>query len=257
MKRRTLLTIGLGAASASCVPIGFGIEAVGAQAAEGRLLSRLPKTPPAPASATGAQPLGLDSGRDGVLYIPPGLTEPAPFLLLLHGATGSAAGITRRIDAFANADALKLVVLAPDSREATWDVTRKAFGPDVAFVDRALALAFERVALDPRRIAIGGFSDGASYALSLGLLNGDLFTHIAAWSPGFFVAPDPRGRPSIYVSHGQRDEILPIETTSRRLVPRLEKAGYDVRYREFPGPHTVPPPILKEALEWFTGAKGG
>ena len=255
MKRRRLLAIGLGAVSAGCgsFTVGASVEPVGSPATEGRLLSRLPKTPPGPVSTTGAQPLGLDSGRDGILYIPPGLTEPAPFLLLLHGATGSAAGITRRLNAFANADALKMVILAPDSREGTWDATRRGFGPDVAFVDRALALAFERVALDPKRIGIGGFSDGASYALSLGILNGDLFTHIAAFSPGFFVADAPVGKPLIYMSHGQQDEILPIDTTSRRLRPRFERAGYEVRYREFPGPHTVPPPIVKEALEWFVG----
>ena len=34
-----------------------------------------------------------------------------------------------------------------------------------------------------------GFSDGASYALSLGAANGDLFTHIAAFSPGFMRPP--------------------------------------------------------------------
>jgi phospholipase/carboxylesterase len=257
MDRRAFLTLGMGAASAGCWRFGPGIsvEAVGSPATEGRLLTRLPKTAPGPVPATGAQPLGLDSGRDGVLYVPPGLTGPAPFLLLLHGATGSAAGITRRTNAFANADAFKMVILAPDSRETTWDVTRKGFGPDVAFVDRALAQTFGRVALDPTRIAVGGFSDGASYALSLGLLNGDLFTHIAAWSPGFFVAEAPVGKPLIYMSHGQQDEILPIDTTSRRLRPRLERAGYEVRYREFPGPHTVPPPVLKESLEWIVGKK--
>lgn len=34
-----------------------------------------------------------------------------------------------------------------------------------------------------------GFSDGASYALSLGLPNGNLFSHIVAFSPGFMRAP--------------------------------------------------------------------
>jgi phospholipase/carboxylesterase len=252
-RRRVLLTVGLGALSAGCGSVGFGVEAVGSPAADGRFASRLPKTPPGPVSVTGAQPLGLDNGRDGVLYIPPGLTGPAPLLLLLHGATGSAARITQRLNAFANADAFKMVILAPDSREGTWDVVRKGFGLDVAFVDRALAQTFERVALDPKRIAVGGFSDGASYALSLGLMNGDLFTHIAAFSPGFFVADAPVGKPLIYISHGQQDEILPIDNTSRRLRPRLERAGYDVRYREFPGPHTVPAPVLKEALEWIAG----
>ncbi len=177
-------------------------------------------------TATGAQPIGLDSGRDGVIYLPPGLTGPAPLFVLLHGATGSAAGITGRTGAFALADELKMVILAPDSRERTWDAIRGQFGPDVAFLDKALAKVFETVPIDRKRVAVGGFSDGASYAISLGLQNGDLFTHVAAFSPGFFVGNQRRGRPLFYVSHGKRDQILPFDTTSRRIVPELEAANY-------------------------------
>jgi predicted esterase len=39
------------------------------------------------------------------------------------------------------------------------------------------------VAIDPARVAIGGFSDGATYALSLGLINGDLFKRVAPSHP--------------------------------------------------------------------------
>lgn len=46
------------------------------------------------------------------------------------------------------------------------------------------------VAIDPAHVAIGGFSDGASCALSLGLVNGDLFTHVMAFSPGLVVADE-------------------------------------------------------------------
>lgn len=145
------------------------------------------------------------------------------------------------------------MVLAPDSRHRTWDAIRGAFGPDAAFVDKALAQVFATVAIDPQRVAVGGFSDGATYALSLGLVNGDLFTHVAAFSPGFFVAGERHGAATFYVSHGQQDEILPIATTSRRPVPALKRAGYDVRYREFNGPHTVPPAIAREAFLWIAG----
>ena len=104
----------------------------------------------------------------------------------------------------------------------------------------------------PARVAIGGFSDGASYALSLGLANGDLFTHVIAFSPGFITPAPPAGRPPIFVSHGTEDQVLGIDVTSRRIVPRLKSAGYTVTYREFTGPHTVPTPIAREALEWLT-----
>ena len=62
------------------------------------------------------------------------------------------------------------------------------------------------------------------------------------------------GRPSVFVSHGTQDEILRIDASSRVFVPTLKGAGYRVRYHEFEGPHTVPPDIAPEALEWFTGA---
>ena len=180
MSRRTLLALGgLCVVCAACGSGDFGaameVEA-GSPASEGHLLSRPPKEPPPVPTATGAQPIGLDGGRDGVIYLPPGLTGPAPLLVLLHGATGSAAGITRRTEAFALADELKMVILAPDSRERTWDAIRGQFGPDVAFLDKALAKVFETVPIDRKRVAVGGFSDGASYAISLGLQNGDLFT---------------------------------------------------------------------------------
>ena len=259
MSRRTLLALGgLCVVCAACGSGDFGaamaVEA-GSPASDGHLLSRPPKELPPVPTATGAQPIGLDSGRDGVIYLPPGLTGPAPLFVLLHGATGSAAGITRRTEAFALADELKMVILAPDSRERTWDAIRGQFGPDVAFLDKALAKVFETVPIDRKRVAVGGFSDGASYAISLGLQNGDLFTHVAAFSPGFFVGNQRRGRPLFYISHGKRDEILPFDTTSRRIVPELEAANYSVRFKEFDGPHTVPAPIAREAFEWIAGKK--
>ena len=246
--RRDVLILGAGAVATAC----SASTAVDAAGGGGRLTARPPAdAPPVPAT-TGAQPLGLASGRDGVCYVPPGLTGPAPLLVLLHGATGSAAGITNRLGV-ALADELKLVILAPDSRDRTWDAIRGRFGPDTAFIDRALAHVFARVPIDRDRLAVGGFSDGASYAISLGVLNGDLFTHVAAFSPGFWVGDQPRGRARFWVSHGRRDEILPIESTSRRVVPALERAGYSVRYKEFDGPHTVPPALAREALEWIAG----
>jgi phospholipase/carboxylesterase len=245
---------GIGSCSGGIGSVGFGVETVaGSAASDGHLRSRPPRVAAALPTTTGAQPLGLGGGRDGLIYVPPGVTGPAPLFVLLHGATGSAGGITRRTDAFALADELKMVILAIDSRARTWDAIGGRFGPDVAFLDKALAKVFGQVPIDPKRVAIGGFSDGASYAISLGLQNGDLFTHVAAFSPGFFVPGEQHGTPRFYVSHGQQDEILPIATTSRRLVPALKNAGYDVRYREFNGPHTVPLPIAREALEWIAG----
>ena len=227
-------------------------QGIGNGAARGRLLASPAPPPSPPVAAGGLRHLGLGSGRDGLLYVPRGhdATGATPLALTLHGAGGDArSGISHLIDL---ADEFGLVLLSPESRGRTWDVLGGGFGPDVGFIDRALGQTFDRLAVDASRLAVTGFSDGASYALSLGLTNGDLFTHVMAFSPGFAAPADRRGKPPVFVSHGTRDRVLPIERCSRRIVPQLEREGYGVRYREFDGPHTVPETVAREALEWFT-----
>ena len=219
------------------------------ESAEGRLAAR--PSSPTLTSAPGLYPLGLARERDALLYVPKGYNpnRPSPLAVMLHGAGGTAQHGMSLLSALA--ETANFLVLAPASRDQTWDVIRSAFGPDVELIDKALAATFERCAIDARRVAVGGFSDGATYALSLGLTNGDLFTHLIAFSPGFMAPAHQIGAPRCYVSHGTRDAVLPIERCSRRLVPELDRVGYDVTYHEFDGPHTVPVDIAREAVDWF------
>jgi phospholipase/carboxylesterase len=144
-------------------------------------------------------------------------------------------------------------MLVPDARGNTWDGIESRIGPDVRFIDNALRHTFQRVAIDPERIALAGVSDGASYALSLGLANGDLFTHLIALAPGSIFTPGaPAGRPRIFVGHGTRDRVLPIDFTSRRMVPQLRAAGYDVTYREIDDGHNVHKSLVRDAMQWLT-----
>ena len=201
---------------------------------------------------TGSHALGLGKDRDGLLIVPKSYRPetPAPLAVLLHGAGGFA---RRVVSLFPMADDLGIIVLSTDSRGSTWDGIRDSFGPDIEFLNRALAYTFDRCAIDKNRMAIGGFSDGATYGMSVGLASGDLFTHILAYSPGFIIPSPTHGKPKVFVSHGTADRILPIQETSRRIVPRLQAADYDVKYREFDGPHAVPSDIAREGLTWFLG----
>lgn len=235
-------------------------------AAQGRLLTRpsIPRqvtTKPPP----GFHPLNLKGDdlpqtlrkRDGWLYVPQTYraTRPAPLVIMLHGAGGDAQGGLAPFQDLA--DAAGLILLAVDSRKLTWDVIRGQYGPDILFLDRALAHTFDRYAIDPSHIAIEGFSDGASYALSVGIMNGDLFTHVIAFSPGFAKPIAQYGIPRLFVSHGIHDPVLSIDYCSRRIVPLLQQADYDIHYREFDGSHTVPPEIAAEAIQWFTATPPG
>ncbi len=216
----------------------------------GRLRARPDEMPPRNEPA-GLHPLGLSKGRDGLIYVPPaaGPELPRPLVIALHGAAGNAQGGLAPLLPFA--DAAGLLLLAPESRERTWDLMSGGLGSDVAFIDEALVHTFARHVIDPTRIAIQGFSDGASYALSLGLANGDLTGHIIAFSPGFSAPPQRRGRPRIFISHGTQDQVLPIAATSRKIVGELRRHGYELVYREFDGPHAFPSDITREAVDWF------
>lgn len=247
MTRRDLLRLAGGALVAPMAGACAG------QPAERLAVAPVPPTSTASsAGPPGAlEPLGLGGERDGVLMLPPG-ADPAPLILMLHGASGTGRRAARLI--LGPAEERGCVVLAPDSRGASWDAITGAFGPDVRFLERALGAALGRRAVDRTRIAVAGFSDGATYALALGRANGGLFTHLIAFSPGFLLPIRTAGAPRIFVSHGRQDRILPIDSCSRRMVPRLRDARYDVRYREFDGDHEVPEAVAREALDWFVAA---
>jgi phospholipase/carboxylesterase len=207
--------------------------------------------PPTASVAPGERPLGFNGNRDGLLYVPKGHDSKvaAPLVVMLHGAGNSARGMAYT---FPMADEFGVIVVAPDSRHLTWDVVRGTWGADVEFIDGALNQTFKQCAVDSSRIAVGGFSDGASYALSLGMANGDLFTHLMAFSPGFIAAAPAVSKPKIFVSHGRQDRILQIDASSRVIVRQLRSLGYGVNYAEFDGPHTVPTSIARQAFAWFT-----
>jgi phospholipase/carboxylesterase len=209
-----------------------------------------------PAAAARARLAAGTSTLDGgaLLHVPPAAATggASPLVVLFHGAGSSAAAGLGLLAGLA--DAGGLVLLAPQSRASTWDVIRGGFGPDVAQLDGALAEVFAGLRIDASRIALGGFSDGASYALSLGLGNGDLVTHLIAFSPGFAAPAARRGLPCVLVTHGTADRVLPIDRCSRALVPRLRRAGYDVTYEEFEGGHELPPRLAQAAVEWLLSA---
>jgi phospholipase/carboxylesterase len=203
----------------------------------------------------GIIPLALTEKRDGFIYIPKNYNKnsPTPVALVMHGAGGQA---DHGLDLLRQyADQRNIILIAPASREATWDIIMKdSFDADVIFINQALSIVFNRFNIDTAHIAIGGFSDGASYALSIGLSNGDLFTHIIAFSPGFSYTVAKKGKPTVFISHGTNDGVLPINPCSRRIVAQLKSLDYNVNYQEFEGEHVIPAQISANAVDWFLGS---
>ena len=218
---------------------------------DGRLTAR-PAPPSVELLEPGLYPLGLsDGGRDGLIYVPDA-DGPRPVMLVLHGATMKAKWMARPL--VAAADDAGLIMVIPDSREdgTSWDILMGGYGPDVAYCDSALEYAFAHCNISPTQVSVGGISDGASYALSLGIMNGDLFEAIVAWSPGFLAPKVQVGKPRVFLSHGTQDSILPIDRCGRPIAVGLHNNDYEIEYIEFDGGHEMPDPIIRASFSWLT-----
>ena len=232
MNRRGFLTLGVAGA------LGVMREAQAGQAA--------------PADVPyGESRLGIAAGlRDGTLYVPkvykPGVAMPV--LMMLHGYAGFGDNM-RSI--FQLSDEFGVIVIAPESRDVTWGQSAPGFDNDVRYLSAAVRQVVDTLDVDPTHVALGGISDGAGYALSMGLAYGGSFNHLMIFSGGLMIPFRRQGSPHIFIAHGLNDVQMPIDRTGRRFATELKTQGYDVTFREYDGGHGVPRPVMREAFEWF------
>jgi len=218
------------------------------------LMGRLFFTPTAPTKPPlqpGRHNLGIAEERDAILYVPTGLEEEVavPLLVMFHGGGGSAEKVLPFLQEHAERN--QFLLLVPQSIYPTWDIVIGGNGPDLLRLNQALAKVSSHYFIDPDHFGFAGFSDGGSYSLSNGITNGDLITHVIVFSGGFMSVFMQEGEPKIFIAHGLSDEQLPIETSGRPHAEKLKAAGYDVTFLEFNGNHSIQPPIVELAVEFF------
>jgi phospholipase/carboxylesterase len=221
----------------------------------GRMNFRPGGAPTAARLSAGRHELAFDEGRDAVLVVPDGLDdeEPVPLVVMFHGAGGEA---NRVLPAWVpHARARKFLLLAPQSMFVTWDIVIGGHGPDLQRLDSALATVARHFRLDPARLAFAGFSDGGSYALSVGLTNGDVASHVIGLSAGFMNTFTQAGTPRVFLAHGRADSQLPMETSAHPHAKRLLDSGYDLCLQPFDGDHVIVPWVVGRAVDFFLGVR--
>ena len=220
----------------------------------GRLTFRPGEAPSAGLLPPGRHGLAFPEGREAVLVVPEGLEPGAavPLLVMFHGAGGDANRVLPHL--VAHARSRRFLLLAPQSMFPTWDIVIGGHGPDLQRLDGALSVVASHFRIDPEHLAFAGFSDGGSYALSLGLTNGDVASHVIGLSAGFMNAFTQFGTPKFFLAHGRSDIQLPIETSAHPHAKRLLDGGYDLTLQPFDGDHVIVPWVVGRAVEFFLGA---
>lgn len=222
----------------------------------GRMDLRLPAQATESPLPPGRHALQFPEGREAVLVVPEGLdlAQPVPLLVLFHGAGGEANKVLPYFVRWARAR--RFLLLAPQSLYPTWDVVIGGHGPDLERLQMALQQVASHFALDRNRLAFAGFSDGGSYALSVGLTNGDVASHVIALSAGFMNTFVRHGAPRVFIAHGRTDSQLPFDASARRHARQLLEDGVDLTLLPFDGDHVIDPAVVERAMEFFLGAQG-
>jgi phospholipase/carboxylesterase len=224
-------------------------------------------------ASSGARALQLPD--DAIAYIPASAGPHPPLLVLLHGADHRPAWMIEKLAK--QADARGLALLAPTSRAVTWDAVSDAEGlhsmnsplavhaahryggsRDGRRVEAAIAALKAQVPIDHARIALAGFSDGATFALAMGMQRSGPFAAVIAWSPGIALETvDPaRGR-RVFVSHGRQDPVLSYRRVHDDIVPELCSEGAQVTFLPFDGVHEIPQVAQDAFLDAVFGPMAG
>lgn len=217
-------------------------------------------------SSTGS--LVLEQGTSRATLLTPREIDPErryPLFTVLHGAG-------RQDELLAKgyrdeAEERQAFFLFPRSVLPTWDLIASDERPDLDFLEYAYDLIYRRYPIDPLQQVLIGYSDGASYGLSVGLCNSHFFSALMVWAAGFLVLDPPTTerfregvpelRPRIYLEYGTHDELFDFETVALPMRENLEKAGFDVTFSvDEGGRHWPSGSFQTEALDWYFEGAG-
>lgn len=206
----------------------------------------------------------------GDLRFPQRLTGRVPAVVLVHGTVGVGPREERWAEELNKLGIATFVLDSFRGRGVAPPFESGAVpSPLTMIVDayRALSLLATHPRIDPKRIALTGFSRGGVVALYAGLrrfqrLHGPAGLEFAAYIPFYanctitYIKDEQMTAQPVRLHHGTADENLPIEAC-RAYVKRLRRAGKNVQITEYPGARhffdsaELPPALMQpRGLNW-------
>jgi len=181
--------------------------------------------------------------RTYLVHVPSSYVDnmPTPLVIVLHGYTGTAESMETLTGFTAKSDKEGFIVVYPQGLVQRWNVgfgSLKFDTDDVGFIDELINRLEQKYAIDPNRIYVTGFSNGAMMAYLLGAALSDKIAAIApvAGSVGAMmnnvleIIPDPSQPVSVIVFHGTADTSVLYEGDGFLSV--AESVAFWVRHDE-------------------------
>lgn len=193
--------------------------------------------------------------------------EDAPAVVVIHGRGANERDLLPIAERLP--DSLHVLsVRAPDRLQGgyTWyDLDLSAGGlhasqPDEEGFRRSLDLLHEFVDwavdsydLDPDRIGLLGFSQGAITSLSALIERPERYSWVVALHGYLAASHEERaenaaGKP-VFVGAGESDQIIPVDR-AERAASLLREAGADVRFERYRVGHGTTPEEIEDVAEW-------
>ena len=188
-------------------------------------------TPPRPPATIGAatptEGLVLGGDRPITVHLPASYdaSRPAPLVVVLHGYTGTGRGVSDYFQLTAAADASGYVAVYPDgtkdrngdrfwnATDACCDLYRDGVD-DVAYLTGVVAEIRAKVAIDPKRIAFVGHSNGGFMAHRMACDQAGLVAAIVSVAGATFADRSdctPSEPVSVVQVHGTADGVIQYE----------------------------------------------
>jgi phospholipase/carboxylesterase len=199
----------------------------------------------------------------------PAQGDPRGLLVLHHGRGTDELDLLPLADAFdpqrrLHVASVRAPLRLPGSPGFHWYIVPQVGYPDPETFDaayRALGEVhdelWERTEQTPDRTVLGGFSMGTvmSYALGLGserpapagiLAFSGFIPTVEGWEPSFA----DRAGTRVLIAHGQNDPVISVDF-AREAHALLDRAGFDVDYRESDATHSIDPADVPRAAGWL------
>nr|WP_233713334.1 dienelactone hydrolase family protein [Lederbergia citri] len=133
---------------------------------------------------------------------------------------------------------------------------RSVFADTVRKLEEFIENALNTYTIDPEKVFLGGFSQGAILSMTLGLTMGGRIKGVMAFSgyiPLFVREEYSKQHTSnlqIYISHGEKDPVFPLEWGEANR-DYFDKLGATVTYHAYPAGHTISLENYNDFREWL------